>query len=202
MRLPRFLRLDGLGVLLYVTAWSSIGFLFAPLLRSVVRWVEQLGHVAATIFILGLVAYACWLTVRSMRDSRYAGVNKVAAQELLERMEMLHKAAHDSLVVIADVRSHGYYDPGMQRIKNSIRVEPNRLHEELIALREFMAPECEIYLYCSCAREATSVRVAKMLEQENCSTKVIRGGLKAWVRAGGPTEPIPLSEIEHLPRFE
>ncbi|QMV18522.1 sulfurtransferase [Granulicella sp. 5B5] len=202
MRLPRFLRLDSLGVLFYVTVWSSTGFLFASLLRNVVRGVEQLGHVAATIFILALAAYVCWLTVRSMRDSRYASVNKVAAQELLERMEMLHQAAHDSLVVIADVRSHGYYDPGMQRIKNSIRVEPNRLHEELVALREFMAPECEIYLYCSCAREATSVRVAKMLEQESCSTKVIRGGLKAWIKAGGPTEPIPLSEIEHLPRFE
>jgi membrane protein DedA with SNARE-associated domain/rhodanese-related sulfurtransferase len=202
MRLERFLRLNSLGVLMYVTAWSSAGFLFAPLLRVVVGWVERLGHVAAATVLVALAAYVCWLTVRSVHDSRYAGVSKVAAQELLERMEMMRKAAHDNLVVIADVRSHGYYDPGMQRIKNSIRVEPNRLHEELVALREFMVPECEIYLYCSCAREATSVRVAKMLEQENCSTKVIRGGLKAWVRAGGPTEPIPLGEIEHLPRFE
>ena len=29
----------------------------------------------------------------------------------------------ERIVVIADVRSHGYYDPGTQRIKNSIRVE-------------------------------------------------------------------------------
>jgi rhodanese-related sulfurtransferase len=105
-------------------------------------------------------------------------------------------------VIIADVRSHGYYDPGMQRIKNSIRVEPSRLKEELVALREFMQPECEIYLYCSCAREATSIRVARMLEQENCSTKVIQGGLKAWIKAGGALEPVPLSDMEHLPRFE
>ena len=202
MRLGRFLRLDSLGVLMYVSAWGSAGFLFAPLLRVVVGWVERLGHVAAATVILVLAAYVCWLAVRSIHDSRFAGVSKVAAQELLERMEMMHKVAHDNLVVIADVRSHGYYDPGMQRIKNSIRVEPSRLHEELVALREFMVPECEIYLYCSCAREATSVRVAKMLEQENCSTKVIRGGLKAWVRAGGPTEPIPVGELEHLPRFE
>ena len=57
---------------------------------------------------------------------------------------------------------------------------------ELIALREFMAPECEVYLYCSCAHEATSVRVAYMLEQADCKTKVIQGGLKAWVKAGEP----------------
>ena len=75
---------------------------------------------------------------------------------------------------------------------NWIRVEPSRLKEELEALREFMQPECDIYLYCSCARDATSVRVARMLEKENCSTKVIRGGMKAWVKAGGETEPVPL----------
>jgi membrane protein DedA with SNARE-associated domain/rhodanese-related sulfurtransferase len=205
MRLGRFLQLDGTGELLYVSVWTSAGFVFAPLLRQLVGWVEELGHVAATTLLLLVIAYALWLTVSTLRDSRYAGISRVDAQELLAQTEILHSAMegkHDKLVIIADVRSHGYYDPDQQRIKNSIRVEPNRLHEELVALREFMQPECEIYLYCSCAREATSVRVAKMLEQENCSTKIIRGGLKAWVKAGGPTEPIPPTEIEHLPRFE
>ena len=202
MRPLRFLRLDATGVLLYASAWASLGFLLAPFLRDVVAWVERLGHVAAALMLTVVLSYVGWIVVVSLRDSRYAGVTKVAADDLLERLEQVRAASHEQLVVIADVRSHGYYDPGMQRIKNSIRVEPNRLHEELVALRAFMQPECEIYLYCSCAREATSVRVAKMLEQENCSTKVIRGGLKAWIKAGGPTEPIPLHEMEHLPRFE
>jgi rhodanese-related sulfurtransferase len=104
--------------------------------------------------------------------------------------------------VIADVRSHGYYDPGMQRIKNSIRVEPHRLKEELIALREFMAPECEIYLYCSCIRDTTSVRVAHMLGQENCRTQVIEGGLKAWIKAGGALELVPEADLHKLPQFD
>jgi membrane protein DedA with SNARE-associated domain/rhodanese-related sulfurtransferase len=199
MRLGQFLRLDGLGVLLYVTVYTAMGYVFSPVLRQVIEWVERFGHVTGGIFLLVVAGYLLWLLYSSVRDSRYKGVERVAAEELYERMKV---ATHEKLVVIADVRSHGYYDPGMQRIKNSIRVEPSRLHEELVALREFMQPECEIYLYCSCAREATSVRVAKMLEQENCQTKVIRGGLKAWVKAGGPTEPIPLHEMEHLPRFE
>jgi membrane protein DedA with SNARE-associated domain/rhodanese-related sulfurtransferase len=199
MRLAQFLRLDGTGVLLYVTAYTTLGYAFSRVLRQVIEWVETLGHVAGGLFLLIVLGYLVWLTVTSIRDSRYKAVERVQAKELFER---LSAATHEKLMVIADVRSHGYYDPGMQRIKNSIRVEPNRLKEELVALREFMQPECEIYLYCSCAREATSVRVAKMLEQENCRTKVIQGGLKAWVKAGGPTEPIPLHEMEHLPRFE
>jgi len=199
MRLGRFLRLDGLGVLLYISAWSSAGFLLARFLRVVIGAVEGLGHITAALFFTALLLYVAWLVGTSLRDTRFSAVEKVKAQELFER---LRTATHDRLVIIADVRSHGYYDPGMQRIKNSIRVEPSRLQEELVALREFMQPECEIYLYCSCAREATSVRVAKMLQQANCSTKVIQGGMKAWAKAGGPLEPVPLSDMEHLPRFD
>jgi membrane protein DedA with SNARE-associated domain/rhodanese-related sulfurtransferase len=199
MRLARFLRLDGLGVLLYVAAWTSTGFALAQFLRAILTGVEQLGHAAAALFAGLLVLYLLWLAISWLRDSRFSAVEKVEARELFER---LRTATHDRLMIIADVRSHGYYDPGMLRIKNSIRVEPSHLKEELEALREFMQPECEIYLYCSCAREATSIRVARMLEQENCSTKVIQGGLKAWIKAGGPLEPVPLSDMEHLPRFD
>lgn len=199
MRLRRFLQMDGIGILLYVSAWSVTGFVFAPFLRALVGWVERLAHFTAATLTAVLLLYGLWLVLSAMRESRMSAVEKVAAQDLFE---LLRTATHDRLVVIADVRSHGYYDPGMQRIKNSIRVEPSRLKEELDALREFMQPECEIYLYCSCAHEATSVRVARMLEKENCATKVIRGGMKAWVKAGGPTEPVPPGDVEHLPRFE
>jgi membrane protein DedA with SNARE-associated domain/rhodanese-related sulfurtransferase len=198
MRVTRFLRLDAVGVLFYTTVWSTVGFLFAPFLRSIIAWVERLGHITAATFSAIVVLYVLWLLMSSLRDNRFSSVERVAAEELHDRLKA---ATHDKLLVIADVRSHGYYDPAAQRIKNSIRVEPNRLREELEALREFMAPECEIYLYCSCARDATSVRVARMLEKENCSTKVIQGGLKAWIKAGGPLEPVPPADVEHLPKF-
>jgi len=199
MRPARFLRLDATGVLFYVSVWTLAGYVFARFLRDVISWVERVGHVTTAVVLLLVVFYALWLAANWVRDTRFSAVERVEVQELLERMR---NATHDRLLVIADVRSHGYYDPGMQRIKNSIRVEPSRLKEEVIALREFMQPECEIYLYCSCSHEATSVRVAKMLEQENCSTKVIQGGLKAWVKAGGPTEPVPAGDVEHLPKFD
>lgn len=199
MRLGRFLRLAVLGEILYVCAWTSVGFLFAPFLKVIIAWVERVGHITAATVGGLLLLYFVWLLVNSLRDNRFGTVERVAAQALHEQLQ---EVTHDRVVVIADVRSHGYYDAGTQRIKNSIRVEPSRLKEELVALREFMAPECEIYLYCSCAREATSVRVAKMLEQENCRTKVIQGGLKAWIKAGGALEPVPAGDMEHLPRFD
>jgi len=199
MRLGRFLRLDACGVALYVAAWTTVGFVFAHLLREIIGWVERVGHITAATLLLMILFYVLWLAYNWVHDRRFKAIEKVKAHDVFER---LRTATLDRLVVIADVRSHGYYDPGMQRIKNSIRVEPSRLREELVALREFMAPECEIYLYCSCAREATSVRVAYMLEQENCSTKVIQGGLRAWIKAGGPLEPVPAGDVERLPRFD
>ena len=199
MRLQRFWMLDGTGIALYVTAWTLTGFVFSRFLRDVIGWIERVGHITAATIGVAVVLYVLWLVVSSLRDTRFSAIEKVEARDLFES---IRTATHDRLVIIADVRSHGYYDPGMQRIKNSIRVEPSRLKEELVALREFMQPECEIYLYCSCAREATSVRVARMLEQENCSTKVIQGGLKAWIKAGGPTEPVPAGDVEHLPQFD
>jgi membrane protein DedA with SNARE-associated domain/rhodanese-related sulfurtransferase len=199
MRLLRFLKLDSCGVMLYVAAWSAAGFVFAPVLRDIIGWLERLGRVSAALTVALLMAYFVWLVTSWLRDTKFSSVERVAARDLFETMRT---STHDRLVIIADVRSHGYYDPGMQRIKNSIRVEPSRLKEELVALREFMQPECEIYLYCSCAREATSVRVAKMLAEENCNTKVIHGGMRAWVKAGGPLEPVPAGDIEHLPRFD
>jgi membrane protein DedA with SNARE-associated domain/rhodanese-related sulfurtransferase len=199
MKLSRFLRMDSVGVALYVSAWMMAGYVFASVLRTVIGWVTRLGHLAAAGMGLIVILYFVWLAYNWLHDRRFTHVQRVEAKELFES---IRTATHDRLVIIADVRSHGYYDPGMQRIKNSIRVEPSRLKEELIALREFMAPECEIYLYCSCAREATSVRVAHMLEQENCQTKVIQGGLRAWVKAGGPTEEVPVGDLEHLPKFD
>ena len=198
MRFTRFLKLDSCGVLFYTAAWSTVGFLFAPFLRVIIGWVESVGHVTAATATAAILLYVLWLLGRSLHENHFGTIERVAAEDLHERMKA---PSHDRVVVIADVRSHGYYDPAAQRIKNSIRVEPNRLREEVEALREFMAPECEIYLYCSCAREATSVRVARELEKVNCSTKVIAGGLKAWIKAGGPLEPVPPTDVEHLPRF-
>jgi membrane protein DedA with SNARE-associated domain/rhodanese-related sulfurtransferase len=199
MRFARFIRLDALGVAMYCTAWTVTGYLFSGFIGQIIGWVERAGHALLFVALLCVVGYAVALLVFSIRARRYRSIEKVSADSLHERLQT---ETPERLVIIADVRSHGYYDPGMQRIKNSIRVEPHRLKEELLALREFMAPECEIYLYCSCIRDTTSVRVAHMLQQENCKTRVIQGGMKAWVKAGGAVEMVPESDVEHLPRFD
>jgi membrane protein DedA with SNARE-associated domain len=199
MRAGRFLRMDALGALGYCSAWLGVGFVFSRFIEQIVVAVGRVGHTLALVVLAGALLYGMVLVGFTLRARRYREIEKISAARLHERLQAL---TPDKLVVIADVRSHGYYDPGMQRIKNSIRVEPHKLKEELVALREFMAPECEIYLYCSCIRDTTSVRVAHTLAAENCRTQVIEGGMKAWVKAGGALELVPEADLQKLPRFE
>jgi hypothetical protein len=44
--------------------------------------------------------------------------------------------------------------------------------------------------------------VAHSLAEENCRTKVIEGGIKAWIKAGGALELVPEADLQKLPRFE
>jgi rhodanese-related sulfurtransferase len=68
-------------------------------------------------------------------------VPRIAVEELAHRIA----SSENGDVIVADVRSHGYYDRGASRIAGSIRLEPNRLSEELKALPH----DKDIYIYCT-----------------------------------------------------
>ena len=55
------------------------------------------------------------------RLSRF--VRRVPVSDVEARLNL--EGAPD--IIIADVRSHGYYDQGEQRVQGSIRIEPNNL---------------------------------------------------------------------------
>jgi rhodanese-related sulfurtransferase len=202
MRPARFLQFMAAGEALYCGFWLGLGYAGARYLGQIRSWVESAGHALLIVLLAVGAVYGLSLIYVFVRARRFRTIEKISAASLRERLSAINRNAPDRVVVIADVRSHNYYDPGMQRIKNSIRVEPNRLAAELEALRDLMAPECEIYLYCSCMRDTTSVRVAYALQQANFKTKVIEGGMRAWERAGGEMELVPEGDVRHLPRFD
>jgi rhodanese-related sulfurtransferase len=112
--------------------------------------------------------------------------------------ELLQEPEPGRNILVADCRSHGYYDSGARRIKGSIRLEPNLLPKGAHTL----PPDCEIYLYCTCIRETTSSRVAWMCAQQGLKVHVIDGGLRAWTKAELPTEQVPAEDVVMLPRFD
>jgi rhodanese-related sulfurtransferase len=58
-----------------------------------------------------------------------------------------------------------------------------------------------VYVYCTCVRQATSVRVARELQTRGVRVFVVKGGLRAWRVSGLPVEAVPPAEVAALPSF-
>jgi membrane protein DedA with SNARE-associated domain len=141
MRLGDFLQYDAVGAVLYVGAYAVAGNLFSDALRAITRGLRSAGFAAEVILSIGLVAYAIYRVWVYRKYRLLDVIPRVPAEELARRLAS--DAARNML--IADVRSHGYYDADSERIAGSIRIEPNNLIEEIKNLPK----DQEIYLYCT-----------------------------------------------------
>jgi membrane protein DedA with SNARE-associated domain len=141
MRFWQFLRLDFAGALGYSVAYLLVGYLSRDFLAAILRGFHAAGRAMEAVVVAALVVYAIYRIVQYRKHKVYRVVPRVQVQELAARL-----ASEDaSRVQIVDVRSHGYYDSGAARIKNSIRIEPNNLEEEIKSLSR----DKDIYLYCT-----------------------------------------------------
>jgi membrane protein DedA with SNARE-associated domain/rhodanese-related sulfurtransferase len=187
MRLPQFFSLDAAGASLYILTWFGTGYLFSDFLSVIRRGYSAFGALAE--WAIG-AAFLIWFATRLqlwLRSRKGTPVPMMTPREIASR----------SNVAIFDVRSHGYYEPGTMRIAGSRRLDPHAIADHLKELPK----EKEIVLYCTCLREATAVRVARLLAEQGIPSAVIAGGLGAWKKASLPLEPVPAEEVILLPKF-
>ncbi len=141
MRFWQFFRLDFLGALLYSVTYMLVGYVSRDFLAAVLNGFHAAGRVMEVVLIATLLVYAIYRTVQFIKYKKYRITPRVQVQELAARL-----ASNDAArVLIVDVRSHGYYDIGAERIAGSIRIEPNNLEEEIKNLPK----DKDIYLYCT-----------------------------------------------------
>jgi rhodanese-related sulfurtransferase len=191
MRWWPFLGLDLAGSVLYLGAYFVLGFLCSDAVAAIIHFYERFGHLTTAVVLILVTAYAVWLLWSTLRArSLGRGVPHAPADIVAREL-----ATGDALVF--DVRSHGYFDPGALRIPGSRRVDPNALR---IRLKDF-AQDRQIYLYCTCQRQATSVRVARELLKQGLQVAVIKDGLRGWRGAGLELETVPPAEVTALPLF-
>jgi len=141
MRFGQFLQLDFAGSLLYSTTFLLIGYLSRDILASVLKGFHEAGLAMEVVIITALVGYAIYRAVQFARYKKYRVMPRVQVQELVARLA----SDEADRVLIVDVRSHGYYDIGTERIQGSIRIEPNNLEEEI----KHLPKDKDIYLYCT-----------------------------------------------------
>ncbi len=141
MRASQFFRFDLGGVLLYALAYGGLGYLFRDAFRLIAHDLQAFSRAVAWVIMTGLLAFVCYRAWLYSRHRMNRFVRRVSAADVAARMKV--KGAPD--VIIADVRSHGYYDEGEQRVRGSIRIEPNNLD----AFVETLPKDTPIYLYCT-----------------------------------------------------
>jgi len=143
MKMPfgQFLRLDLAGAMFYTLIYMGIGFLSRDFLAATLNSIHAAGRVMEGIVITALVIYAIYRIAQAMKYRAYRVVPRIQVAELAGRVT----AGEADRIQIVDVRSHGYYDKGAERIFGSIRIEPNNLDEEM----KNLAKDKDIYLYCT-----------------------------------------------------
>lgn len=143
MKMPfgQFLRLDLAGAMLYSLTYMGLGFISRDFLAATLNSIHAAGRVMEVIVITALAVYTIYRIAQAMKYRTYSVVPRVQVGELVARIA----AGEKDRVLIVDVRSHGYYDQGAERIFGSIRIEPNNLEEEMKNLPK----DRDIYLYCT-----------------------------------------------------
>lgn len=141
MRFGQFLRLDFLGAALYSLTYLLLGYISRDFLAVVLQSFHAAGRAMEVVVIAALVAYAIYRGLQFRKHRVYRVVPRVQVQELAARLA----SEGEGKVQIVDVRSHGYYDRGAERILGSIRIEPNNLEEEI----KNLSRDKDIYLYCT-----------------------------------------------------
>jgi membrane protein DedA with SNARE-associated domain len=141
MRFVQFLELDSVGALLYILAYGGLGFLFRDFLARITHGFQAAGRVFGEVLFLAAVVYIAYRVWLYQKNKMYAVVPRVQVEELARKLA----SETPSKVLLVDVRSHGYYDSGAERIKGSVRLEPNNLNEEL----KHWTTDKDIYMYCT-----------------------------------------------------
>ncbi len=141
MRFGQFLWLDLIGAMLYSTSYLLVGYVSRDFLAAVLNSFHAAGRVMEIVLAIVLIVYAVYRGTQFLKYRQYDVVPRVQVRDLAARLAS-DQAGH---ILIVDVRSHGYYDVGAERIQGSIRIEPNNLDEEIKNLPK----EKDIYLYCT-----------------------------------------------------
>lgn len=141
MRFGQFLMLDAAGALLYTTIYLLVGYVSRDFLAATLRNFYAASRVMEFLLFLAIIVYVVYRLVQFRKYKIYDVVPRVEVGDLAAR---LAAGERDKLQVV-DVRSHGYYDVGAERIHGSIRIEPNNLEEEIKSLSK----DKDLYLYCT-----------------------------------------------------
>jgi membrane protein DedA with SNARE-associated domain len=135
--LVRFLWFDALGSVIWISAYTSVGYVLSDQLETVAENAARLGSGLGLLIVGMLAAWIGWKYVQRRRFIRKLAVARITAEELRERL----RAGEE--ITVVDVR--GSFDNDTDSIPGAIRLSV----EDLMARHDEIPRDRDIVLFCS-----------------------------------------------------
>ncbi len=182
MKYTLFLLYDAGGSLLWGTSLVLVGRFFGDAIQRHRRLFYGMSHIATEMFLLVVVA---WILFKAWKKHSYLRSFRASRVE----PEYLKSRLDDGIpVYIIDLRPASEVQQDPRVLPGAVRLLP----EELSSHREQIPDDREIFTYCTCPNEKTSVRAALALQKMGFhSIHPVRGGFDAWKTRGYPLMEVP-----------
>ena len=178
MPLPRFLAASVAGTLLWSTAYLGLGYLLHGQIDLAFAYTRAHLHQALAMAAGLFCVYLAW---RGMQRWRAWGA-AVPRIDIAELRKLLGSTPPPVLLDLRSIQWRG----GQGAI-------PGARSVELQALRRIAAGfphDREIVTYCGCPNDVSALHAARELRRLGfMRVRALRGGVDAWVAAGGVLEP-------------
>jgi membrane protein DedA with SNARE-associated domain len=139
MRLPRFLFFDTLGALVWVGAYTGLGFVFSDQIERVAARAEELGGRLVLLLVVALTGYIGWKYVQRRRFIRQLRIDRITPEELKRKLDAGEE------VVVVDLRHSLDFEAEPETIPGAIQLSPDQLEQR----HQEIPRDRELVLYCT-----------------------------------------------------
>jgi rhodanese-related sulfurtransferase len=178
MRLGRFLLFDGLGIIVWIGAYTLLGYIFSRELDRALDYAAGMGKTLSVLLAGGLALYILRKYALRRRILRELYIARITPEELKQKLD----TGED--VVIIDLRHELDFEHDPYIIPGALRIPL-----EEVARHPVVSSDREIVAYCTCPNEASSAQVVLRLFQQGITRiRPLAGGFHAWRDHDYPVE--------------
>lgn len=171
----RFAFFDGLGALLWASAYIGVGYIFSGQIEGAASRLVFLGRGLFALFAMGLLLYVGWKYFKRRRFLRSLRIARITPTELHQRMD------RGESVVVVDLRHALEFESEPETIPGAVHMNAADLEEAM----DVIPRDREIVLFCSCPNEATAAQMAMRLRNLGITRiRPLAGGLAGWREHG------------------
>ena len=176
---PRFLLLNGLGVVLWAGVAIGAGLAFHSQIERLLAFLDRFGAAALEAILALLAAYIALKWWERRRFYKVLRIARITVEELRQLM------AGGKRPIVVDVRSSSIRNMDARFIPGALVMDLDEVEKRVAEL----PTDRDIIFYCTCPNEASAASVAKRLMTLGYTrVRPLQGGLDAWVDAGYEVE--------------